>query len=88
MGVNRVLFYPPPDLENYYKNSYNPGGFDRIVGDDKWPIFDPRPVSAILLSQMFCDFNAGDLFVDMGPGSGSSFFCGKILSSYANYWRY
>lgn len=66
----------PPDLQklsSYYKKNYHPAN---LSSKSK---YNDRVVSAILLGQLFTEFNKKDLYIDLGPGRGLSFYAAKYL---------
>jgi len=64
---------PPTNeqLGSYYSTDYTPGRM-APVAKDQWPIWDTRSASLLLYARLFTEFRPGDLFVDIGPGNGSS----------------
>ena len=65
-------------LSSYYARSYTPARMGHVA-DDRWPIWDSRPVSLIMLARMFCEFAPGDLFIDVGPGNGASLSLAPLM---------
>ncbi|QLC26648.1 class I SAM-dependent methyltransferase [Parasphingopyxis algicola] len=65
-------------LAQYYASDFAPR-FRGKVAKGEWPILDERSVAQISLARLFCHFEAGDGFLDLGPGAGVSFFTASQL---------
>jgi len=65
--------YPDLDdstIDNFYKHDYrNEGEFLRKIEYH----LDHRSIAQIFLALQFCEWNKGDIFLDVGPGGGTSF---------------
>lgn len=58
-------------LSDYYASRYRPARMG-YVERRRWPIWDTRAASLIMLARLFTLFNPRDLFVDVGPGNGAA----------------
>ena len=66
------------ELGDYYANSYQPARMS-VIDRDRWPMWDSRPASLILLGRLFGRFPGGGLFVDVGPGNGASLSLAPLM---------
>ena len=58
-------------LADYYGHTYVPAQMGGVT-EDRWPLWDNRAGTLLMLGRLFGDFGAGELFVDVGPGNGAA----------------
>ena len=71
----------PPTNEQlgaYYSTDYTPARMGPVI-NNHWPIWDTRSASLLLYARLFTEFRPGDLFVDIGPGNGSSLSIAPLM---------
>jgi len=66
------------DLGAYYARNYSPARMG-FVDKDRWPIWDSRHATLLVLSRLVTSFKKGDYFVDVGPGNGASLSLAPLL---------
>lgn len=72
---------PSPSAESlreYYSRVYSPPKMNPIR-DDRWPIWDERAASLLLLAKLNVEFRENDLFIDVGPGNGASLSLSRFM---------
>lgn len=76
---------PEKTVNYYYEKQYRAKystfyiDFNKSVSDGIGDIRNNRSFAQITLARAFCEFNAEDIFLDIGPGKGGSFKTAKAL---------
>jgi hypothetical protein len=73
---------PKTALENFYTDIYRKKGSPFYLDySSKTPPFSPdsRSIAQILLSMQYCTWQDGDIFLDLGPGIGTSFHVARDI---------